>query len=136
MSCSSEAAEFLKPKSAWEEKAACIGMKESYGVLRLMTYKFTLYVLFVCIYIYLPRIFAFQLYLIFKVHQRRDVRPAVYNIVQIVLFFSHPLCVRKLCDEGQNALHITILKLLFPMILIIILYELRFVISDLKIGTS
>lgn len=88
------------------------------------------------IYIYLPRIFAFQLYLIFKVHQRRDVRPAVYNIVQIVLFFSHPLCVRKLCDEGQNALHITILKLLFPMILIIILYELRFVISDLKIGTS
>lgn len=53
MICSSEAAESLKPKSAWEEEAACIGMKESYGVLRLMTYKFTLYVLFVCIYIYI-----------------------------------------------------------------------------------
>lgn len=55
MICSSDAAasvaESLKPKSAWEEEA-CIGMKESHGVLRLMTYKFTLYVLFVCIYIY------------------------------------------------------------------------------------
>lgn len=70
-------------------------MKESYGVPRLMTYKYTLYVLFVCIY--LAHIFAFQLYLIFKVYQRRDVRPAVYDIVQIVLFFSLIIC------EGQNA---------------------------------
>lgn len=71
-------------RSAWVA-AACIGMKESYGVPRWMTYKYTLYVLFVCIY--LAHIFAFQLYLIFKVYQRRDVRPAVYDIVQIVLFF-------------------------------------------------
>lgn len=67
-------------------------------VLRLMTYKYTLYVLFVCIY--LAHIFAFQLYLIFKVYQRRDVRPAVYNIVQIVLFFSFIICVLTICDEG------------------------------------
>lgn len=66
-------------------------MKEPYDKPRIMTYKYTLYVLFVCIY--LAHIFAFQLYLIFKVYQRRDVRPAVYNIVQIVsLFLSSSVC--------------------------------------------
>lgn len=45
----------------------------------------------VCMYIYLAHIFAFQLYLIFKVYQRRDVRPAVCNIVvQIDDFFLFP----------------------------------------------
>lgn len=106
---SASTAETLKPRPrsplnhehTRRGQEACIGTKETQDewFKDLDIYS----VRTVCIYIYLAHIFAFQLYLIFKVYQCRNVRPAVCNIiVQIDFFLYNPVCWHEVCDEGQN----------------------------------